>query len=271
MHGAGGTVASGYRVPNYRALSAGDPNKIHVLTFDYRGFGKSTGSPSETGLTIDALAVVDWAMNVAGIPPSRILIFAQSMGTAVSTATSKHLAAQDPPVVFAGTILVAPFVDVATLVSTYRVAGTIPIISPLARFPMVFKYLQRFIQDKWLSKDSIAHYIRTNELNGEDYRLTIIHAQDDYDIPWHHSELLFWHAVNASTPTGISYDELEQKKLDSKADLGAAGSIMEWKTDNGVIREEILKTGLHDVIMGYPVVTRAVMRMFEAVDPSFTS
>jgi abhydrolase domain-containing protein 12 len=46
---------------------------------------------------------------------------------------------------------------------------------------------------------------------------------------------------------------------------------MEWKTDNGVIREEILKTGLHDVIMGYPVVTRAVMRMFEAVDPSFTS
>ena len=271
MHGAGGTVASGYRVPNYRALSAGNPNKIHILTFDYRGFGKSTGSPSETGLVIDAIAVVDWAMNVAGIPPSRILIFAQSMGTAVSIAVSKHLAVQEPPVVLAGTVLIAPFVDVATLVSTYRVAGTIPILSPLARFPLVFKYLQRFVRDKWPSKDSIAQYIRTNELNGEDYRLTIIHAEDDYDIPWHHSELLFWHAVNASTPTGISYDDLEQKKLESRADLGAAGSIMEWKTDNGVIREEILKTGLHDVIMGYPVVTRAVMRMFEAVDPAFTS
>lgn len=45
---------------------------------------------------------------------------------------------------------------------------------------------------------------------------------------------------------------------------------MEWRTDNGVIREEILKTGLHDVVMGYPVVTMAVMRSFEAVDPSFT-
>jgi abhydrolase domain-containing protein 12 len=271
MHGAGGTVASGYRVPNYRALSAGDPNKIHVLTFDYRGFGKSTGSPSETGLILDAVAVVDWAMNVAGIPPSRILIFAQSMGTAVSIAVSKHLAVQEPPVVFAGTVLIAPFVDIATLVATYRVAGTIPILSPLARFPLVFKYLQRFIRDMWLSKDTIAQYIRTNELNGEDYRLTIIHAEDDYDIPWHHFELLFWHAVNASTPAGISYDDLEQKKLDSKTELGAAGSVMEWKTDNGVIQEEILKTGLHDVIMGYPVVTRAVMRMFEAVDPSFTS
>ncbi|KAJ5511612.1 hypothetical protein N7453_003715 [Penicillium expansum] len=270
MHGAGGTVASGYRVPNYRALSAGNPGKIHVLTFDYRGFGKSTGMPSETGLTIDALAVVDWAMNVAGVPPSRILIFGQSMGTAVSIAVSKHLAVQNPPIVFAGTVLVAPFVDVATLVSTYRVAGTIPILSPVARFPFLFKYLQRFIRDKWLSKDSIAQYIRANELNGEKYRIMIIHAEDDYDIPWHHSELVFWHAVNASMPAGISYDDLEQKKLDSKADLGAAGSMMEWKTENGVIHEEILKTGLHDVIMGYPVVTMAVMRFLEAADPSFT-
>ena len=40
--------------------------------------------------------------------------------------------------------------------------------------------------------------------------------------------------------------------------------------DNGVIREEILKNGLHDVIMGYPVTTMATMRSFEAVDPSFT-
>jgi abhydrolase domain-containing protein 12 len=83
MHGAAGTVGSGYRVPNYRALSAGQPGKIHVLTFDYRGFGRSTGAPSEDGMTLDALAVIDWAMNVAGIPPARILIFAQSMGTAV--------------------------------------------------------------------------------------------------------------------------------------------------------------------------------------------
>ena len=270
MHGAGGTVASGYRVPNYRALSAGNPRKIHVLTFDYRGFGKSTGTPSETGLITDALAVVDWAMNVAGIPPSRILIFGQSMGTAVSIAVSKHLAVQNPPIVLAGTVLVAPFVDVATLVSTYRVAGTVPILSPVARFPFLFKYLQRFIRDKWLSKDNIAQYIQSNERNGEKYRITIIHAEDDYDIPWHHSQLVFWHAVNASMPVGISYDDLEQKKLDSKTDLGAAGSMMEWKTENGTIREEILKTGLHDVIMGYPVVTMAVMRSFEAADPSFT-
>ncbi|KAJ5950296.1 uncharacterized protein N7479_008709 [Penicillium vulpinum] len=271
MHGAGGTVASGYRAPNYRALSAGNPGKIHVLKFDYRGFGKSTGSPSEAGLIIDALVVVDWAMNVAGIPPSRILIFGQSMGTAVSIAVSKHLAVQNPPIVFVGTVLVAPFVDVATLVSTYQIAGIVPILSPVAMFPCLFKYLQRFIRDKFSTRDSIAQYIRANEVNGEKYRISIIHAEDDFDIPWHHSQLVFWHAVNASMPAGISYDDLEQKKLDSKADLGAAVSMMEWKTNHGVIREEILKTGLHNVIMGYPVVTMAVMRFFEAADPSFTA
>ncbi|KFY90641.1 hypothetical protein V500_05066 [Pseudogymnoascus sp. VKM F-4518 (FW-2643)] len=269
MHGAGGTVGSGYRVPNYRALSAGQPGKIHVLTFDYRGFGRSTGAPSESGLMLDALAVADWAMNVASIPSSRILVFAQSIGAAVSIAVSKHLALQSPPVVFAGTVLVAPFVDIATLVATYQVAGTIPILSPLAKVPLLFNYLQRFIQDKWLGKDHIAQYVRVNEVNGEGYRLTIIHAEDDYDIPWHHTSAIFWHAVNASVYAGISYDDLEVRKLESKVDLGAAGSVMEWQAENGVIREEILKTGLHDVIMGYPVVTMAVMRSFEAVDPLF--
>ncbi|KFY92461.1 hypothetical protein V500_04183 [Pseudogymnoascus sp. VKM F-4518 (FW-2643)] len=268
MHGAGGTVGSGYRVPNYRALSAGQPERIHVLAFDYRGFGRSTGTPSESGLIVDALAVVDWAMNVAEIPPSRIMIFAQSMGTAVSIAVSRHLALQSPPVVFAGTVLVAPFVDVATLVATYRVAGTVPILSPLARMPLLFNYLQRFIRDKWLSKDHIAQYVRANEASGERYRLTIIHAEDDCYIPWHHSSALFWHAVNASVSVEISYDDLALKKRESKMHLDAAGSVMEWRTDNGVIREEILKTGLHDVIMGYPVITMAVMRSFEAVDPA---
>lgn len=270
FHGAAGTVGSGYRVPNYHALSAGQPGKIHVLTFDYRGFGRSTGTPSEDGILLDAHAVIDWAMNVAGIPPNRILVFAQSMGTAVSVAISNYFALKSPPVVFAGTILVAPFIDAATLALSHRLAGTIPLLSPLAKFPLLFNYLQRFMRDKWSTKDRIAQYIRTNEANGEMYRMTLIHAEDDYDVPWDHTTTLFWHAVNATTPVGISYDELEEKKTETKKDLGAAGSVMEWHTEHGTIREEILKTGLHDVIMGNPVITMAVMRIFQKLDPSFT-
>jgi abhydrolase domain-containing protein 12 len=105
------------------------------LTFDYRGFGRSSGNPSEDGLISDALAVVDWARKVAGIPPSRILVFGQSLGTAVSIAVIDHFASQSSPVLFAGAVLVAPFVDAAMLAATYRVAGTVPYCHPWPNFP----------------------------------------------------------------------------------------------------------------------------------------
>lgn len=139
-------MESGYRVANYRAL-AGGGGKVHVLAFDYRGFGRSTGSPSESGLILDALAVVEWAMCVARVPPERIILFGQSLGTAVAVAVSERLALQFPPIVLADTILVAPFVDCVTLASTYRIEGIIPILSPLTRIPALFKYFQSSIRD----------------------------------------------------------------------------------------------------------------------------
>ena len=263
MHGAGGTVGSGYRVPNYRALSAGDPEKIHVLTFDYRGFGRTPGAPSEHGVLEDAISVVDWALNVANIPASRIVIFGQSLGSAVNTAVAQHYVHQHPPVIFAGHVLVASFVDTPSLVSTYSIAGTIPLLGPMARFPTLFNYLRNFIRDKWSNKDQIQAYVQLNEANKNRYHLTLIHAEDDWDVPSEHTSKLFRHAISATKLEGIGSDDLEKTISESKTDLGASGTIVKWRTDVGVIREEILKFGLHDVIMGNPVITSAVMRIFD--------
>lgn len=179
----------------------------------------------------------------------------------VTLGISEYYALQSPPVVFAGIILVAPFSDVAALMATYKVAGTIPIVSPLARFPALFNYILTLTNEKWLSKDRIESYVRVNEVNGEKYRLTLIHAQEDYDIPWQHTETVFWYTVKSTMRSRISREELEEEKLKSKRNLGSAGSIMEWRTQNGFIREEIIKHGLHDVVMGYPIVMIANMRM----------
>ena len=43
FYGAGRTTTSGYRVQNCHNVSAGD--NIHVLTFDWSGFGRSRGLP----------------------------------------------------------------------------------------------------------------------------------------------------------------------------------------------------------------------------------
>lgn len=272
FHGAAGTLGSGWRPPSYRAMYAGSPDKIHVLAIDYRGFGTSTGRPSEQGLLTDAMTLAEFAMHEAGISPSRIAIFGQSLGTAVGISLAHHMAARPDPVLFSGMVLVAPFADVELLTATYRVAGVIPILDPLSHFPGVLALLNTFIVSKWPSKDKLAEFIRRVESSSPrdsrypQYHINIIHAQDDYDIPWSHSEQVFWHAVNASRAGagaekgGVSFEDLEEEKEASKQRLGAGGWTVTCQTDKGLIREDIVEYGLHDKVMSYPVVSLAIMR-----------
>jgi abhydrolase domain-containing protein 12 len=272
LHGAAGTLGSGWRPQSYRAISAAAPG-VHILAIDYRGFGTSTGWPSEAGLLTDALTLANFAMNTAGIPPERIVIFAQSLGTAVSISLAHHLALQSPPTFFAGMVLVAPFANVELLTKTYRVAGTIPLLSPVAYFPKALAFFNRFIVSKWPSKDKLAALIRRCERlklaqRESKYDITLIHAEDDYDIPWMHSEIVFWHAVNATRDpeASLSFEELESEKETRKSALGAGGWDVEWRGRGGVVREQIVKHGLHDRIMSYPVVSLAIARAFHSQD-----
>jgi fermentation-respiration switch protein FrsA (DUF1100 family) len=66
---------------------------LNVLIFDYRGYGRSGGSPSETGLYRDARAAWDWLTNEGGFPPRRVLLFGRSLGGVVAS----KLASQTNP------------------------------------------------------------------------------------------------------------------------------------------------------------------------------
>lgn len=86
-------------------MSDGSTSNIHILAIDYRGFGLSTGFPTEDGLITDGVAAVDWALIVAQIPASRIVILGQSLGTAVTAGVVERFAQRG--VDFAGVVLVA--------------------------------------------------------------------------------------------------------------------------------------------------------------------
>lgn len=271
FHGAAGTLGSGWRPQSYRALSATSSN-AHVLVIDYRGFGTSTGWPSEAGLLTDGLTLAKFAMDNAGIPPERIVIFAQSIGAAVATSVTRHFALQSPPTLFASTVLVAPFADFESLTRTYKVAGTISLLSPLSFIPPLMSFFNGFIRTKMPSKERLAdliqHLDKTKVAGRErNYDITIIHAEDDYDIPWIHSDVLFWHAVNATLEESqhMSFENFEQTKANQKISLGAGGWEMEWKGKRGIIREQVVKHGLHDRIMSYPVVSLAVSQAFRGL------
>jgi abhydrolase domain-containing protein 12 len=272
FHGAAGTLGSGWRPQSYRALSAAAPN-VHVLAIDYRGFGSSTGWPSEAGLLTDALTLANFATKTAGIPPERIVVFAQSLGTAVALSLTHALALRSPPTLFAGTVLVAPLADVETTTATYKIAGTIPLISPLAIYPPLLAFLNTFIVPKWPSRERITTTVRhldglARESRKLKYDITLIHAEDDWDMPWIHSEILFWYAVNGmrGAAAALSWEEVQQRKEELKVPLGAGGWEVEWSGSGGIVREQIVKHGLHDRIMSYPVVSLAVARAFASMN-----
>ena len=55
-----------------------------TLLVEYRGYGKSTGAPSEEGTYRDALASWRWLMETRGLPPGDIVVFGESLGGAVA-------------------------------------------------------------------------------------------------------------------------------------------------------------------------------------------
>lgn len=180
-------------------------------------------------------------MEIARIPPERIVIIGQSLGSAVATAVAEHLALEDA-VEFRSLILCAAFSDVATLMSTYAVGGLIPILSPLRPYPFLNQFFAKRIQETWITFERLANLVRKSK----NINIHLIHATNDYDIPWSHSDTLFYAAANATSVEGLTFKQIDAVKI--KVDLGESGRTNLWKTvqeDGGrkIIRQDIVKHG----------------------------
>lgn len=56
----------------------------NTFIFDYRGYGQSSGSPSESGTYLDAQAAWRYLTEAKSIPPAHIVLFGESLGGAVA-------------------------------------------------------------------------------------------------------------------------------------------------------------------------------------------
>lgn len=61
-----------------------DKYQLTVFAFDYRGYGKSEGSPSEPGILADAHAAQLWLAERTGCKPSDIILMGRSLGGGVA-------------------------------------------------------------------------------------------------------------------------------------------------------------------------------------------
>jgi pimeloyl-ACP methyl ester carboxylesterase len=233
FHGNAAHLASAWRPAVYdQQLGLSTLERpLHVIAFDYRGFGLSTGSPTEAGLTTDAEALLSFltgltpnsspihsARRSLSISPSSIILFGQSLGTAVATAVTHRwiLANALPP--FKGLILVSGFTSLSRLLESYSFKGIVPpLLRPLARHPRLKDYVISHIADNWPTDQRIADLI-SHPNSAPSLDLTILHAEDDCEIPWREG-FGNWEAVimaAKSTTQGrgfILVDECAQEKL----------------------------------------------------------
>jgi len=78
-HGNGGNIAD-----RLHAVKLLHGMGVNVLIFDYRGYGRSEGRPTEDGTYQDAEAAWRYLTETRGEPPERIVLFGESLGGAVA-------------------------------------------------------------------------------------------------------------------------------------------------------------------------------------------
>jgi len=78
-HGNAGNIS--HRLDNIRHLVA---TGFPVFIFDYRGYGRSEGRPSEKGLYEDGLAAYNFLAKRQGLSSEGIVLFGRSLGVAVA-------------------------------------------------------------------------------------------------------------------------------------------------------------------------------------------
>ena len=152
LHGTPSTLRDTvWRVPDLQASGFG------VLAIDYRGYGTSSGTPTEAGLRADARAAFDFIRSAA--PSARIAVFGESLGTGVAVAL-----ARDRPV--AGVLLNAPYASVRRLFETR---------AP----PLPYRWL---MQDQFDSEAMIG---------GVTAPVMILHGTADTNVPIEEARRLF--------------------------------------------------------------------------------
>ncbi len=97
FHGNAGNIT--HRLENVQLLRERGWN---VFIFDYRGYGKSEGKPTEKGIYLDSLAAYEFLRKDKKVPVERLFLFGRSLGGVCAV----HVAASRPA---AGIILESTF------------------------------------------------------------------------------------------------------------------------------------------------------------------
>ena len=153
LHGNAGNLDN--RIDKLNFLGNMD---INFLIISWRGYSGNPGNPSETGLYKDALGGIEW-LNKKGISNDRIILYGESLGTAITTEVAQNEN-------FAGIILEAPFTSMVDMGQK---------IYPI--FPVKF-----LLKDKYETKKKI---------NNIKFPILVMHGKKDKIVPFYMGEKIY--------------------------------------------------------------------------------
>lgn len=130
-----------------------------ALILNYRGYGGSTGEPSEAAFFNDGKLVVDYVVQKKSVPLDRIVLFGESLGTGVAVEVATQRAV-------GGVILDSPFTSIADVAQ--------------ARYPL---FPVRPLM--WDQFDSLSR------IKSVDAPLLVIHGDRDTVVPYRFGKELF--------------------------------------------------------------------------------
>ena len=132
---------------------------LNVLIFDYRGYGKSTGAPSEEGLYRDAEAAWQHLVTERRIDPSEIVIFGRSLGGGP-----------------------------ATWLATRHEAGALMLESAFTSVPDMAAEHYPWLPARQLT---VTQFNNRDQIDQIDAPLLVIHSRGDEVVPFDHGRQLF--------------------------------------------------------------------------------
>jgi uncharacterized protein len=156
LHGNAGSMFD--RIERLQSLAA---QGWQVFAVDYRGYGWSSGRPTEAGLYCDAATAYEFLVYQMHTDPHTLFFYGESLGTAVAI----ELALEHPS---RGLILEAPF-------TSFKDMGK-------AHYSVIPGFVYRFLNNDWDSFDRIKQ-LRVPKL--------IIHGERDRVVPFDLGRRLF--------------------------------------------------------------------------------
>ena len=131
---------------------------LNVLMVDYRGYGRSTGTPSEQGTYKDAAAAWRYLTTERNIAPNQIVVMGRSLGGSVA-------------------------IELASTVE----ARALIIESSFTSVPDLASEIYPWLPVRWLAR---IHYPNEARIASVQSPVLIVHSPTDEVVPFHHGERL---------------------------------------------------------------------------------